>query len=133
MARFRAVQRGVHVGVYDTVDNEILDLTTDVDQKIATIQIVAPQGDWSFDDSYTQSGTDKDVAERWNDIVAFWNGYVDNKQQIPYHISGDGQRGLNCENIVSYVLEGRVASKLGKIAGWLHDNLGVDFTRLKSS
>jgi len=129
-SRFKAVKDGVHVGVLDTQSNMVLDLVT-IDQEISQIQTnPAADRNWSVVNTYSQVGTDKEVATRWNEVVSFWNGLVDNGQQIGYDVAGETH--LNCECIVGHVMENKLAPKLGKIAGMLR-GIGVNVGSLSRS
>ena len=133
MARFKAVtaeDNTIHVGVLDTQNDIVLDLTTE-DEVVSQIRTTPKSSRrWRDNPTYSQLGTDEDVRARWNDVVNFWNGLVNSGGTVGYDYAGES--ALNCECIVSYILENRLEAKLGKVAALLR-KVGIDVGSLSRS
>lgn len=132
MPRFEALRskrNPNHVAVRDNTRNRILHLTTPRDPADDSVNVnedtdVAESNriwEWEVDPKFQYSDSDDQVVDRWNRAIA----YVATKQP-KYDITGDFEHGVNCENLVIFVLENRLAADKGNIARMIRNLLGFD-------
>lgn len=132
MARFEAVGQFHHVGVLDTKSSTVMHLGPDSDGYII-IKQESLSAKWTRSDGrYCQLGTDDHARDRWNVVVNLYNSVKDNIDELDrYDEGGDLKNGMNCENIVGYVLENDPTPVLGRLVGLLR-KIGVDVSMFRS-
>lgn len=133
MSRYQAVRQGnIHVGVRNNDENIVWHLT-DENGKIK-IDCEEDNGSWSVDPRWTQKGSNQEVKKRADYLYQEIKKANNNGKVIPYHASGDNIQGLNCENLVGFVLEGNGNPKMGQIISHFQNKYGLDLSKiLKSS
>ncbi len=117
----------------------ILHLTTE-DGEFSNFLQEHDDGRWNVDNSFSQVGDDIAVRDRYNEVINFLNNLnaanseVKESEQvrIKYNVRGDLKAGINCENLVRYIMEGRTDAQLGKIAAFMEDYLGINVARMAS-
>lgn len=134
MGRYEGVRRGTfHVGVRNKETGWILHLQEK--DGLSIISLDEDDGSWRLDERFTQMGDDDEVQSRYNLFMEHVRQRNEEGKPIRYHPTGDIERGMNCENLASLVLEGHDTPRNGNIVLFLED-VGIDvdsFYRLSSS